>query len=312
MPEPLRILSHLPEPLLARVREAWPEAEIHAIPQSGPLPEDAHGEVLLTFTWGSENLAEAMDRGVRWVHCFGTGVDAFRFELLGDATLSCSRGASAVPISEWTLAMLLTAAKQLPGSWIDAPPERWNFAELGGLEGTTLGLVGFGAIAQAIAERALAFGMRLRAYRRSGAPSPIEGVEVVDSLDRLLAEADHVVVAASSTPETRHLIDRRAFAAMKPGAHLVNIARGALVDQEALREALDSGRLALASLDVAEPEPLPAGHWLYTHPRVRLSPHISWSAPGALERLLEPFLDNLGRWQRGEPLTGRVEPERGY
>ena len=87
---------------------------------------------------------------------------------------------------------------------------------------------------------------------------------------------------------------------------------GSLVDQDALREALDDGRVARASLDVVEPEPLPAGHWLYEHPKVRLSPHISWSAPGAIERLFATFDENLRRWRAGEPLLGAVDLARGY
>ena len=99
---------------------------------------------------------------------------------------------------------------------------------------------------------------------------------------------------------------------MKRGAHLVNVARGGIVDQEALREALGDGRVARASLDAVEPEPLPEGHWLYTHPRVRLSPHISWSAPEAMPRLFATFRENLRRYRAGEPLEGRVDLERGY
>jgi phosphoglycerate dehydrogenase-like enzyme len=121
-----------------------------------------------------------------------------------------------------------------------------------------------------------------------------------------------VVIAASATPATRHLFGREAFALAKPGVHLVNVSRGSLVDQDALREALDAGRVARASLDVCEPEPLPAGHWLFAHPRVRLSPHISWSAPGALERLFATFAENLRRYREGRPLEGRVDLERGY
>ncbi len=99
---------------------------------------------------------------------------------------------------------------------------------------------------------------------------------------------------------------------MKPGAHLVNIARGAIVDQDALRRALDTGRVAMASLDAVEPEPLPAGHWMYRHPRVRLSPHISWNMPGAAEILVDAFIDNVRRWRRGEPLDGVVDRAAGY
>jgi phosphoglycerate dehydrogenase-like enzyme len=99
---------------------------------------------------------------------------------------------------------------------------------------------------------------------------------------------------------------------MKPGVHLVNVARGSLVDQDALHAALDDGRVALASLDAVDPEPLPDGHWMYAHPRVRLSPHVSWSMPGAADVLLDAFLDNLRRWRAGEPLSGVVDRAAGY
>jgi phosphoglycerate dehydrogenase-like enzyme len=123
-----------------------------------------------------------------------------------------------------------------------------------------------------------------------------------------------VVLAAPLTDRTRHLIDAQALAAIPPGAgvHLVNVARGGLVDQEALRPALDDGRVARATLDVTDPEPLPAGHWLYHHPRARISAHVSWSAPGAFELLLDTFVDNLRRFHAGEPLEGRVDLEAGY
>jgi phosphoglycerate dehydrogenase-like enzyme len=308
----LRVLTHLPRGLLARVEADLPEVELVEIPGSGPLPEDARGEVLLTFTWGSDNMQEVLARGVRWVHCYGTGVDGFPQHALGDRTLTCSRGASAVPIAEWVLAAMLAAEKNLPDAWITAPPERWNWAKLGGLAGRTLGILGLGSIGCEVARRALAFDMRVRGLRRSAAPSPLPGVELAGDLGELVACADHLVVAAPATRETKALVGRAALAHARPGLHLVNIARGDLVDQDALREALDDGRVRLATLDVCEPEPLPEGHWLYTHPRVRLSPHISWSAPGALERLLVPFLENLRRRLAGEPLQGVVDLAAGY
>lgn len=307
-----RILTHLPKTLLAPVIEAHPDVEILEIPQEGPLDEDVEGEILLTFTWGSPNLPAVLERGVRWVHAYGTGVNAFPFEQLGARSLTCSRGASAKAISEWVMAVLLAAEKQLPQSWLSEPPARWNIAHLGSLEGRQLALVGLGGIAQAVARRALPFNMRVKALRRTAAPSPIEGVEVVTSLDALLEDADHVVIAAPETPATRSLIGEEAFGMMKRGVHLVNIARGGLVDQEALRRALDQEIVGLASLDCVEPEPLPAGHWLYGHPQVRLSAHVSWSAPGSHEGLIVPFVENLGRFRRGQALEHLVDPDEGY
>lgn len=309
----LTVLSHISLSILDKARQAHPDLDWIHVPEKGSLPPEARGEVLLTQTWGAPNSADVMQRGVRWVHTFGTGVNRYPFDTLGEARLTCSRGASAVPISEWTLAMMLLFAKRLPDEFVSEPPERWNVTEmLGGLHGARLAILGFGGIGQAIAQRALAFGMEVVACRRTRAPSPIDAVRVVETAAEAVVDADHVVVAAPATPETRHLVNADLLARMKPGVHLVNIARGSLVDQDALQAALESGHVARASLDTVSPEPLPAGHWLYTHPQVRLSPHISWSGPAAFDGLIDPFIENLRRYQAGEPLIHQVDVELGY
>jgi phosphoglycerate dehydrogenase-like enzyme len=249
---------------------------------------------------------------VEWVHLAGTGIDSFPSELFEGRTVTNARGASAIPISEFVLATMLAFEKHLPDTWIREPPEHWNFAPLGWLHTRTLGVIGLGGIGVAIAERALPFGMRVRALRRRPEPSPIDGVEVVSSLAKLLPEADHVVLAAPATPRTRQMINAETLKLVKPGVHLVNIARGTLVDQEALREALDDGRVAMASLDTVDPEPLPEGHWLYSHPKVRLSAHVSWASPAGMDRTLEIFLDNLRRYVAGEPVLHVVDADEGY
>jgi phosphoglycerate dehydrogenase-like enzyme len=134
----------------------------------------------------------------------------------------------------------------------------------------------------------------------------------VTSIDELVADADHLVIAAPATARTKHLVDADVLAKVKPRLHLVNIARGALVDQDALRGALDDDRVAMATLDTVDPEPLPAGHWMYDHPKVRLSAHISWYEPQIQRAALEIFVDNLARYQRGEPLREVVDPVEGY
>jgi len=310
----MRILHQIRKELAAMIAAAAPDVELIAVPADGELAAEIRAEVLVVYPWASANIAALLERGVKWVHAIGTGVDAFPLRLITTQTLTCSRGASAIPISEWTLAVMLAFEKHLPEVWIHAAPERKRNlgVALGGLHGKALGLVGIGGIGTAVAERALPFGMHVRGFRRSGAPAEIAGVEVVRSLHELVAASDHIVIAAPATAATRHMFDRDAFAAVKPGVHLVNIARGSLIDQEALRAALDDGRVAMASLDAVEPEPLPAEHWMYTHPRVRLSPHISWSMPGAAELLIEPFLENLRRYRRGEALLGVVDVAAGY
>ena len=135
---------------------------------------------------------------------------------------------------------------------------------------------------------------------------------MLESLPELLAASDHVVVAAPATSDTHHLFGAAEFAAMKPTADFVNVSRGSLVDQDALLTALDAGQLAMASLDTVEPEPLPARHPFFSHPRVRLSAHISWSSPDSMLRTLELFVENLRRYREGEPLDGIVDVDAGY
>lgn len=120
------------------------------------------------------------------------------------------------------------------------------------------------------------------------------------------------MLALPATAESRGLLDTERLALTKPGVHLVNVARAGLVDQEALRLLLDQDHVAMASLDVVDPEPLPAGHWLYAHPRVRLSPHVSWSAPGMVERMLAVFMRNMAAFAQGQPLEGVVDVAAGY
>jgi phosphoglycerate dehydrogenase-like enzyme len=299
----------LGEAVLPGLRDALGDAAtLELVPEAGADPTH---EVLLTMQSDRAELERALGQGVRWVHVLATGVDGFAFDLLDGRTMTCSRGASATAIAEWVLAVMLAFEKDLPGQWLHEPPTHWNIARLGTLSHKTLGLIGMGAIGSEVARRANAFDMRVTAVRRRPQPAP-DGVTLLDELDELLAGADHVVVAAPSTPDTRHLIGERAFGAMKPGAHLINIARGALVDQDALRHALDEGTLARASLDVVDPEPLPAGHWLFEHPKVRVSAHVSWSAPSTIATTVGVFVDNVHRYRRGEPLEGVVDPVAGY
>lgn len=301
--------SHFAAGLAAMLEHLLPEERFVLVTPGDVVPAEA--QVLVTLLDDPSGLEDLLVPQVRWVHMLSTGIDGFPLAAAGDRVVTCSRGASATAISEWVLAVMLSYEKKLPEAFVTGPWAQGDIPALGGLAGKTLGLVGLGAIGSAIARRALAFDMKVTAVRRTSTPPP-SGVTLAPSLEALAAGADHLVVAAPATPQTAGLIDGRVLAACKPGVHLVNVARGALVDQDALLSALDAGTVGRASLDVVDPEPLPEGHPLYHHAAVRLSPHISWSSPASVTTTIEKFVDNVGRYRRGEALEGAVDVAAGY
>ena len=309
---PIRVITLMGEQAADAARVAVPDAEVVVLGFADPLPDDLRGDVLFGGWHGHPAYDRLDEIGVRWVHLPGTGIDGWPRHQLEGRLVTCSRGVSAIPISEFVLASMLAFVKDFPKTWLSEPPEHWNLASLGELSGQTVGLVGIGGIGEAVATRAQAFGMHVRALRRNEGRGAPDGVELATDLPELLASADHLVLAAPGTDDTHHLLNAAAFGHVKQGVHIVNIARGSLVDQDALRVALDDGRVARASLDTVDPEPLPAGHWLYEHPSVRLSAHVSWASPNAFDRIIAAFADNLVRFAAGEPLVGVIDLDAGY
>jgi phosphoglycerate dehydrogenase-like enzyme len=255
---------------------------------------------------------------VKLVQIASAGLDDYPDWLFEAPAVASASGTTSQPIAEFVLGLMLARVKQLDavtlshgqwgghGQWGARWPERDELfkATLGTLEGRTLGLLGLGQIGQAVARLGLAFGMTVVANRASDKPSPVDGVELV-GLEALAGRADHLVLVAPITAATRGIVGADVLGRMKAGAHLVNVARGPLVDEAALKAALDAERI-WASLDVVDPEPLPVGHWMYTHPRLRLTPHISWSSPDVMKRIVERLVGNLARLAAGEPLLGAV------
>lgn len=296
------------------LQAAFPGADVHALPRGLPhaLPQDA--QVLLALPMWKEvdaPVPPGWPHRLDWVQLAAVGVDGYPGWLLHGTPVSAARGTASEVIAEYAIAAIFAAAKDLPGLWIRDAAD-WRLRPTGSVAGSRLGLYGWGSIAQAIARRAIALGMQVSAVRRSEAPLGLDGVSRAADLGALLAHSDHLVLAAPATAATRHVISRDSLRGARPGLHLVNLARGSLVDQTALLEALDTGRLSRATLDVTEPEPLPAGHPLYAHPRVFLSPHTSAIAPQAEAALLELFTGNLLRRRRGEALLHALDPARGY
>lgn len=310
-----RIASQLDAAFNARLRELLPDVEVLALPRGLPQALPADVRVLLAAPHGDfRDAAEppaGWPFGLQFVQLVTSGLDYFPRWLFDSLPVASARGSTAETIAEFALAAIFAAAKQLPQVWIEAA-EHWQQRPLAAVAGSTLGLFGFGSIAQSLAPKAQALGMQVLALRQSTRPFEVPGVEPVADLQALFARADHLVLAVPLTEQTRHIIDARVLASAKPGLHLINIARGALIQQAPLLAALDSGAVALASLDVADPEPLPAGHAFYRHPRVRLSPHTSANSPQVYLNIAQLLVRNIQRFDQGLALENQVEVGRGY
>jgi phosphoglycerate dehydrogenase-like enzyme len=291
-----------------RLRTEFPEVDVVDLATyEGPIPPDA-----ILFSGFDQKSIDAAISGVAWIQLAGTGIDHVNPALLQAPIVTCAKGAGAVPISEYVMATMLAHSRRFPELWIKEAPEIWNFQRTLCLSGQKLGLVGFGGIGQRVARLAQAFDMRVVAMRRSNTPSENPGVQLVGRIEEMLPDVDHLVLCVPATSTTVNILNEETLALAKPGLHLVNIARGSLIDQDALRVALDDGRIARASLDVCVPEPLPAGHWLYSHEKVLLTPHASWTGIPFLTGAMELFVSNLRRYLRGEQLVGVVDLELGY
>lgn len=285
------------------------------------LEEIAEAEVFCGFGISPEAFRAA--RTLRWVHSGAAGVGASLFPemLASDVILTNSAGVYAPPMSEQALAMIFHFARGLDIAAEGKRRAEWTHARLAGpdspvveVAGSTLGIVGYGGTGQELAERAAALGMRVRAIRRSrGAlPPELDWLGAADDLPELLAASDFVVLAVPETAETRQLIGKQELAMMRPDTVLINLARGGLVDEEALIEALLERRLRGAGLDVYAREPLAADSRLWKLPNVLLTPHVGGVSPRFWERQTDLIVRNIGRYLAGEELVNTVRKELGY
>lgn len=262
-------------------------------------------------------------RNLVWVQAQSAGVERYlAVKELADTeriVLTNMRGIHGPAIADHVFAMLLALTRDLPvhlagraeGSW---RPDGSGVLRPIALKGRTLLVVGLGGIGTEIARRGHGFDMHVVGTRRGDDPAPdfVERVGKPQDLLALLPGADVVAIAVPLTAETTRLFDRAAFAAMKPGSYLVNIARGKVVDTDALLAALKSGKLAGACLDVTDPEPLPRDHPLWKLPNVVITPHVSSEAELTDERRFALLLENLRRFDAGEPLLNVVDKRAGY
>jgi len=297
---PIVVASQLGSAFASILREAGLDVRVHD-QHTPPWMVDPDVNVVVTqpkcWVGAPAEQPAGWPGAVRFIQLGSAGIDGYPAWMFNGPVVATSRGVAAPPISEYVLTAMLTVAKEFDRLAVTGP-EQWKARRLGGLYGARLGLVGYGAIGEAVAARARAFGMKVSALRRRGGVA-MDGVEPAGSVAELAATCDHLVLALPLTPESRGIVNRAALMGAKPGLHLINISRGGLVDQEALLEALDHGPVGFATLDVTEPEPLPAGHIFYSHPKIRLTPHISWADSDTQVRLGEKAAANIRAFAAG-------------
>ncbi len=274
-------------------------------------------EVMLGYLT-PELFAEA--KQLKWIHATASGVDGYLFDAFKDSEipLTGEKGLVGPHLADHAFALLLGLARslkpavQLKGAaWGARVPMRRAAFELSGL---TMGIVGFGGTGRAIAERANGFGMNLRAVDAlavRGTPIlPVIGH--ISQLDTLLAKSDVVAACTPLTEETHHLFNRETFAKMKPGSVIVNVTRGEIIELDALIEAIESGHLRGAALDVVEGEPLPADHPIFELENVVMTPHTAGASQLRAGRNLERFCGNLRRYRNRRELVGLVDKQAGF
>ena len=263
----------------------------------------------------TQAIAEA--KRLKWVHISSAGITRYdnpQFRALAAARQLPVSNSSSVydePCAFHVLSFMLAQARQLPSALksraANGAPE-WQALRSAcvPLRGQTALILGYGAIARRLVELLRSFEMNLVAYRRKARGDEAVPVIAEDQLPRKLGEADHVLNILPESPETRHFFDAARFACIKRGAVFYNIGRGGTVEQNALLQALRSGRLKAAWLDVTEPEPLPENHPLWAEPNCFITPHIAGGHAGEAKTLVRHFLANLQRFVKGEPLLDRV------
>lgn len=293
-------------------------AEVRYTDAAGLAAAVEGAEALLLWDFFSTAVRDVWEHAgaLDWIHVAAAGVDRLLFPDLvdSDVRVTNARGVFDRPIAEFVLGAVLARAKRLHESHDLQRKRSWRHRESEPVAGRTVLVVGTGAIGRETARLLAAVGMSVRGAGRTARSGDDDFGDVVASTDlaRHVGWADHVVIAAPLTDGTRGLLDEAVLAAMKPTAHLVNIARGPIVDEQALVRALAEGRLAAASLDVFATEPLPTDSPLWSLPGVVVTPHMAGDAAGWLDSLAGQFVDNARRWLDGEPLANVVDKRLGF
>ena len=308
------VLNTVLKPLLEPRLPSWADVRWYA-DKDEAFALAPQAEIGWFDMYSKDDMAETITRAakLKWLNSVYAGVEAFPLDLLEQRGVMLTNGAgiNAVPIAEYVLMLMLAQAKgyrevvraQERREWLKTSPGKRE------LFGSQVLILGYGAIGQEVEARLTGFGAHVTKVRRSAGPGTLGPEEWREQLGTF----DWIVIAVPATPDTQHMIGAAELTAMKSDAVLVNIARGSVIDQEALVVALEAGAIGGALLDVTTPEPLPPEHPLWTLDNAQVTMHLSGSAQTLMfQRAATRFLANLGRYRAGEPLTPLVDYTAGY
>ena len=306
------------EALPPRLSEIEELAEVRLTKADGLADALDGADVLYQWHSFSPALRENWDAAssLRWVHVSAAGVSQLLFDDLirSNVVYTNSRGVLSRAIAEFALGFVLDMAKDAQGSFRLQQQQRWQHRVTRRVQGQRALVVGTGSIGREIARLFRAVGMEISGAGRTSraGDGDFERIHSSQDLAGIVHDYDYLVLAAPLTSETKGLVNAEVLSAMKPSAHLVNVGRGELVHTDALTEALASGWIAGAALDVVHPEPLPAGHALWSMENVIITPHMSGDTEDHIDDLGLLFVDNLTRYRAGEPLQNVVDKELGF
>ena len=302
------------------IRKRWPKMRILHLPDYDQLPPELpDADIFVGYSLRASQLIEA--KKLKWIHSTAAGVAQLMYPELRDSGIMVTNpsGIFSVPMAEHTIGLLLALARNFPDSvrgqdrseWVQQP--LWDKPQhLTEVNGKILLIVGFGSIGHEVARRARAFDLRVWGVTRSGEGDRTLAEKIIPAkdLNTVLPEADYVLIAAPETSETKHLIGEAELARMKPGARLINVGRGSLLDEAALIRALESGKLGGAALDVTQIEPLPADNPLWKAPNLFITPHTSAVSDRLWHRETALLMELLELWFAGKELFNRSIRQR--
>lgn len=311
-----------PQDMDARITRRWPDLNVvHLTGYEHVIDELPDTDILVGYSLRRDQFAQA--KKLKWIHSTAAGVGQLMYPELrrSSIVLTNAGGVHAVPMAEHLLGTIIALARHFPDAMRYQAQSRWAQQELWDakprpleLGGRVLLIVGFGATGRELARRIQPLGMRIWGMTRSGRGDAqlAERILPAGELANALPQADFVVLAAPETPETRQMIGAKEFALMKREAYLINVARGTLVDQAALAEALRARTIAGAAIDVAEEEPLPPESPLWKLDNIFITPHVSAVTERMWTRQMDLLMENLERWFDGRELINQVDLQRGY